>query len=200
MELSWNCSASGEPQGPVCNWFGVGCDIDGVVTSLSLSDLYLTGTLPSSIGYLSGLQSLNLSENFLSGTIPSSVGYLTALQVMDLSFNHLVGTLPTSLSLLTGLVSLNLSVNALSGTMPISMQGMSHLESVQLYGNRLSGYVPPLCFPALRELYLYRTSYPGNTNMTCYYPCVLSVPQHDYGNLTDCSKGEFVYSTLCALL
>ena len=203
MELSWNCSASGEPQGPVCDWFGVGCDIDGAVTSLSLSDLYLTGTLPSSIGYLSGLQSLNLSDNSLTGTLPSTVGFIfhnerinpsvrisnSNLRILDISYNLFYGTLPSAIGLWVSLVSLNVSSNYFHGSIPSSLENLSQLRFLRLESNFFSGVIPPLCALVLQELYFYDSDSFGNSNLTCFQDCIPSAYTHNYGNLALCPSG-----------
>jgi len=71
----------------------------------------LSGTIPSTIGSLTALQTLDLDHNQLSGTIPSTIGSLTALQTLDLDTNQLSGKIPTTFGLLTALENLNLNYN-----------------------------------------------------------------------------------------
>src|SRR5215510_12030836 len=63
---------------PVKNWYGVKVTGDRV-TSLILNLNKLSGTLPVSIGNLTGLVYLNLGYNKLSGSIPSSISNLVNL-------------------------------------------------------------------------------------------------------------------------
>ncbi|GKU94285.1 hypothetical protein SLEP1_g7804 [Rubroshorea leprosula] len=78
---------------PVYNWFGVSCgDLYRRVTSLDLSNINLTGSLPSHLGNLSFLVSLNLSRNSFNGHLPPELGKLRCLRFMDLSFNSPDGT------------------------------------------------------------------------------------------------------------
>ena len=65
-------------QGPVSNWYGVYVS-DGRVQQLNLDFNNLKGTLPASIGNLSGLIFFQMADNQLTGAIPSSVGDLTNL-------------------------------------------------------------------------------------------------------------------------
>ena len=105
---------------PWCSYYGVTCGtVSGSatyesVTSIALSGLSLTGTIPSSIGSLTSLQYLKLKTNNLNGTIPSSIGSLTSLTTLDLQFNQLTGTIPSSFSNLISLSSLYLDYNYLT--------------------------------------------------------------------------------------
>jgi Leucine-rich repeat (LRR) protein len=68
---------------------------------------------------------LHLSNNRLSGTIPSALGFLTGL--VELSFSNdyaLVGTVPTELGLLKQLTFLDLINTRLSGSIPIELHWM----------------------------------------------------------------------------
>jgi hypothetical protein len=72
-----------------CDWHGVTCT-SGRVTGLELPRNKLSGTLPISIGVLSGLQRLNLASNALAGRIPPSLCALAGrLTAGDLGYNRL---------------------------------------------------------------------------------------------------------------
>jgi hypothetical protein len=92
------------------------------------------------------ITALTLNENGLNGTIPSSVGSITGLTYMSLFNNNLKGTIPSSLASLTKLVTLYLSGNNLKGTIPSSLASLTRLTSLQLNENALTGLVPPLPF------------------------------------------------------
>lgn len=67
----WNDSANWMTSAPVCVWFGVGCDDDGHIVSLSLPRNMLRGSLEKKLGLISSLQILDLSMNdFSLGSIP----------------------------------------------------------------------------------------------------------------------------------
>ena len=55
----------------------------------SLEENELTGTIPSTIGYLTNLRYLNLEDNELTGVIPASIGNLTNLTYLNLMDNKL---------------------------------------------------------------------------------------------------------------
>ena len=69
-------------------WTGVTCR-GGTVVGLSLAQLGVTGTLPTSLGLLTALTYLDLSQNKLQGTLPSALGLMTSLLYLDLSGNSL---------------------------------------------------------------------------------------------------------------
>eukprot|EP00250_Pteridium_aquilinum_P005298 c15412_g1_i1 orf=41-3169(-) len=96
--------------------------------SLYLSNNYLSGQIPESIGQLAALVHIDLSHNLLSGSIPASLANVTNLEVLDLSYNHLVGSIPPSLTRLTFLAMFNVSYNNLSGPIPMGNQFSTFLN------------------------------------------------------------------------
>ena len=81
----------------VSEWDGVSLNAIMRVTSLSLSEHGLRGTLPAGLGDLTHLQSVNLSRNSLSGALPAALGNLSSLRSLNLSRNGLSGELPVEL-------------------------------------------------------------------------------------------------------
>lgn len=76
-------------------WFGVDCE-DGYVSALFLAGHHLTGTLPPSIGDLTGLTTLHLYDNpSLNGEIPTSFTNLTNLEDCKLDNTTLTAANPT---------------------------------------------------------------------------------------------------------
>ncbi|KAL5549666.1 hypothetical protein UlMin_004897 [Ulmus minor] len=112
-----------------------------LVTSLDLSNNYLSGGIPKQLTSLQWLWSLNLSGNHLRGSIPDQIGNMTWLETLDLSRNKLSGNIPTSISSLTFLSHLNLSYNNLSGEIPLGTQ-VQRSDYSSFIGNQLCG--PPL--------------------------------------------------------
>ncbi|KAK8589304.1 hypothetical protein V6N13_088154 [Hibiscus sabdariffa] len=112
-----------------------------LVTSLDLSDNYLTGEIPVGITDLLGLRSLNLSINHLSGRIPQTIGNMGTLESLDFSYNQLSGAIPESISNLTFLSYLNVAYNNLTGKIPTGTQ-LQSFDASNFAGNNLCG--PPL--------------------------------------------------------
>ncbi|MED6184638.1 hypothetical protein PIB30_049455 [Stylosanthes scabra] len=122
------------------------------LTFLSLSGNELTGRLPSELGRLSGLTVLDLSDNSLTGTVPNTVSSLKKLKRLDLSRNFLSGYVPPGLAALSNLQSLNLSDNALTGSLPLHLGNLSSLVTLDLSKNSLSGSLPSVLFSILFKL------------------------------------------------
>ena len=90
-----NCSASGQ-------------HVVGLFPNPRNSGNPLVGNLPASIGaFHAGLEHLytsnDVSQSWLSGLLPASVGELTQLKCMYFSHNNISGALPPSLTHLTKL-------------------------------------------------------------------------------------------------
>ena len=122
-------------------WHGVTLS-GGRVTSLALGSNRLTGSIPASIGKLTGLNLLYLGNNNLGGKIPASIGNLTSLTVLYAGNNRLTGSIPDSLELLSQLTKLDLHANKLTGAIPSSLGNLSQLTELILDDNRLTGSIP----------------------------------------------------------
>ena len=88
---------------PVCEWYGVGCDDGGAVTSLVMRGNGLSGTIPGEVGELASLGFLGLEEDGVAGTVPTQLGKLSRLTFLAFQGNQdgqstmLSGTIPTVL-------------------------------------------------------------------------------------------------------
>ncbi|GLT67597.1 hypothetical protein SLA2020_398920 [Shorea laevis] len=106
----------------ICNWVGVSCGaLHHRVTTLDLSNMSLTGSLPPQLGSLSFLVSLNLSRNNFHGHLPLEFGKLQRLRLMDLSHNFLYGSIPGDIWLLSKLEIFKVRDNQLTGTISRNM-------------------------------------------------------------------------------
>ena len=82
---------------------GVTADSDGRVSQILLNSNRLSGSIPTELGNLTGLEDLRLHNNKLSGTIPTELGQLSSLTSLSLGDNQLSGSIPTELGNLTDL-------------------------------------------------------------------------------------------------
>ncbi|KAH6834383.1 hypothetical protein C2S53_012130 [Perilla frutescens var. hirtella] len=154
---SWNSSSFH------CDWPGVGCTF-GVVTALNLAEREINGTIPSSIGQLTGLIAIDLSRNYISGTIPGEFLVMKRLcslllngnrlsgemptpiqapllENLDLSNNHFNGSIPDDIKNLKSLTRLDVSMNSFIGMIPKSLGELTRLHHLDLSDNQLSGNV-----------------------------------------------------------
>jgi hypothetical protein len=126
----------------VCSYYGVTCNANERVISISLPNNNISGSsLPSSWSNLTYLNSIILNHNNISGNVPTSITTLPYLLTLDLGFNNLSGTIPGSLGNCASLKNLYLDHNNLSGSLPIGLTA-NNLNIINVQSNNLSG-----CFP-----------------------------------------------------
>ena len=128
---------------PLGEWYGVGVDGQGRVTSLGFFQNNLKGVIPSELGNLSNLEFLDLIRNQLTGPIPSELGHLSNLTNLILDRNGLTGPIPAELGNLSNLEFLDLTKNQLTGPIPPELGNLSNLEFLDLFRNQLTGPIPP---------------------------------------------------------
>mmetsp|Transcript_8036 Transcript_8036/g.17942 ORF Transcript_8036/g.17942 Transcript_8036/m.17942 type:complete len:515 (-) Transcript_8036:136-1680(-) len=154
-----------------CDWHGVVCDANGVVTELNLNQNYLTGTFPKETVILApSLKILNLERNTLLSNRGKDetwfLGQLTQLTLLNLaetSFEYDMG-LPPALEHLVNLEYLIASETLFSG--PIDdyiFANMNSLQSLDLQVNNFEGDLPmTLKNLPLKYVYLGATSLNGD--------------------------------------
>jgi len=168
-------------------WTGVSC-VNGLVSSIQLPGLGLSGVLPSSVGLMSGLTVLDFSSNAIQGTIPTALAALNNLAELILANNHLTGSIPGQLSALQNLVYLGLQYNLLTGSVPTFFAQMSNLVVVYGDGNDFSGQVSSqLCtYASDRNL---TVSLKYSSDLACYQEGCL---RGNYRRFFDSSLSECV--------
>ncbi|CAI9089200.1 OLC1v1023721C1 [Oldenlandia corymbosa var. corymbosa] len=133
----------------VCSWIGVTCGSrHRRVTALNISNMNLTGTIPSHLGNLSFLVSLDMSMNYFEGEFPDEFSRFRRLKWLDLSINNLNGQFPPWIgsSSFHELEYLSLKTNYFTGVIPPSISNMSKLTAFIASFNYLQGNLPPEIF------------------------------------------------------
>ncbi|KAM7259046.1 hypothetical protein ACFE04_014787 [Oxalis oulophora] len=121
---------SGDPCLPQDNsWTGVMCSQDKLarVLVLNLTNAGLSGSLPASIGNLTGMTDIWFGGNKLTGNIPE-MGHLKQLQTLHLEDNQLEGSIPESLGQLPKIREIFLQNNKLNDKIPLSLQNRNGLN------------------------------------------------------------------------
>lgn len=108
---------------------------------MDISNNKISGSIPSSLGYLEHLLKLNLSRNQLTGFIPAEFGNLRSVMEIDLSDNHLSGLIPQELSQIQNMFLLRLENNNLSGDV-MSLINCLSLSVLNVSYNNLAGVIP----------------------------------------------------------
>eukprot|EP00850_Spirogloea_muscicola_P014088 SM000099S25194 [mRNA] locus=s99:83029:88120:- [translate_table: standard] len=123
----------------------------GNLTGLTCLYLYgnrLLGNIPPTVGALTQLVLLNLDHNFLSGSIPSSIGQLSVLELLQVAHNQLTGPIivPEVYSSNIVLEIVDLSYNNFTGTFPVNLLDYtkSNLRVLNIAGNQFGGALPDL--------------------------------------------------------
>jgi len=143
--LGWNCTTIYDYCSTSLVYQNyITCDLDLKITSISLKTVGISGTLPSSLGYLWSLTALDFSYNSLSSSIPSTFGGLTSLKYLALNYNNLNGSIPSSFRELSAIMKLELPGNLLTGTIPAIFENAISLNYLDFSVNRLTGTIPYL--------------------------------------------------------
>ncbi|XP_022882522.1 probable LRR receptor-like serine/threonine-protein kinase At3g47570 isoform X3 [Olea europaea var. sylvestris] len=137
LSKNWSVSTS------VCDWIGVTCGFRHQrVTALDISNMNLTGKIPSQLGNLSFLVSINLTRNYFHGSSPQDLNKLRRLKIMDFRFNKFSGKIPSWFHFLPKLQVLDLRENNFTGFIPPSLSNISTLDTLDLSFNPLKGNIP----------------------------------------------------------
>ena len=131
---------------PLSEWYGIttnkeaGISDDDGVARIALSNNNLTGTLPSSIGLLSGGRiGVILSSNHISGTLPKEAFRLAALELGNNEIDAIEAPADPSEIMATNIYLYN---NRISGPLPEYLGHAPVLRYLGLENNRFTGPVP----------------------------------------------------------
>ena len=131
------------------------------LTSISLSQSGLTGTIPDVFGHMSALTSLDLSNNALTGTLPPSAAAVCLKQGVSCKFgggsnaiSATVADFASQLQANTTSFAINAQGVSLSGTIP-NLASFTALTSINLGGCGLTGTIPATLASLTNLRYLY---------------------------------------------
>ena len=96
------------------------------------------GSLPTTLGNLSSIQTLCIYNTNISGPIPAELGGLNTVIELDLHNNDLAGTIPSELGNLSSVQNMYLSHNQLSGELPVSLASLPAIGRLYLHYNQLT--------------------------------------------------------------
>jgi hypothetical protein len=130
-----------------CEWFGITCSLDNVVTRIDWSSNNLStkeGEWPEELLLLQNLELLWLGDNpSLETTLPDKLlPKMSNLQSLSLFRTKLQGSIPMGLYELTELRSLRLYETRLTGTLSSNISKLSRLEWLWLHRNEMTGTIP----------------------------------------------------------
>jgi len=125
-----------------CEWEGVACTVDKIITRMNLDGNALAGTLPGEVCGLPLLNRLDLDSNFMEGTIPAKIGKCQSLRNFDIDNNFFVGSIPSSLFDITLVEALDFDSNKLTGTISSEFANFLNLEYLSLFNNQFTGTIP----------------------------------------------------------
>jgi len=163
MFFAWNGPETWKPESAAtwlsgaheCEWFGITCNEDQVVTELELKDHGLEGLLPTELFLLESLKKLSVDHNDLSGPIPSTIAQLQELEILELDDNRFGGRIPESMYTMESLKAIDLNDNFLSGAVMSEGSSWGNLMVLQIENNLLTSLPSADALSALPELILY---------------------------------------------
>ena len=120
---------------PVEEWYGLGVDMYGSVTSLSMYNNGASGEIPSEIGQLKKLTYLDIGDKNIS-SIPKEIGMLTELKYLRIG-GHLITTIPKEIDKLLNLTYLGIWGASIIDFQP-TLSNFTNVEQAQLFLKNLT--------------------------------------------------------------
>jgi hypothetical protein len=82
------------PKQDHCNWYGVVCDLQGLVTELAMEGNYVTGEMIMELSQMKTLSTMDLSNNRMEGQVSLDALNISSLFSLRLSNNQFTGDFP----------------------------------------------------------------------------------------------------------
>jgi len=137
------------------NWYGITCSCTSscTITSLSITECNLQGSIPTEIGDLLDLKDLFFSrDSGLTGSIPVQLYSLIKLVELKLTYCALTGNIATQIGNLVDLTTLKFDRNNFSGMIPTQLCSLTKLKYFRIDGNLINGMIPDCIGPSLSQL------------------------------------------------
>jgi Leucine-rich repeat (LRR) protein len=170
----WSVNTGWLTDASVCDWYGIDCDGNGLVTSINLRNNGVKGNFIPELSMLADtLTYIDIGENGVKGKIPKEIGYFSNLATLLMDENEMEKDLPDEISGMSSLQKWDLHHNYFTGTVPQSINQLSKLEELYLWGNELTGSVPTeICdFPNLDSFMVDCQEVEIDCWTRCYYQC-----------------------------
>jgi Leucine-rich repeat (LRR) protein len=116
-----------------CEWTGITCnnDVEKTIIGIRLSDMKLSGTVPSSIFSFDGLETLDLSNNFITFKF-DGIRQLKNLKVLDLSSTGLDSLENIDQLKATPITELYMSSNNIESAIPAAIYQLTNLRILKV--------------------------------------------------------------------
>lgn len=127
----------------VCDWYGITCNENNEVITISLENNNLLGSIPTQLALLDHLSRFELDENGITGTIPTEIGRLRNLTRIFVENNQISGSIPSEIGQLSRLKFIDIPFNQLTGKIPSEVGYLISLERIELFNNQgIKGTIP----------------------------------------------------------
>jgi len=175
-----------------CDWYGVRCDPDGLVTGIDLRDNNLVSEIPVTLVQLSGhLERLDLSSNSLTRWLPSGLVAFEKLQYLNLSKNEIDYGFSPGMGHLPAIRTLDVSDNLLPGRLSSDdfVRLGKTIETFLINDNNFEGEIPGT-ISNWTNLAVAR--FDGNTQITGSIPAELCGSNGDDGTSAPTAAPPFI--------
>ena len=119
----------------------------------------LSNTIPSEVGFQTGLSTFSCESLELEGSIPTEIGFGTLLTEVLLASNELESSLPSEIGTLRQLSTLDVHYNYFTAhnvsVFPTELGHLKHMTSLSVHSNSISGSIPSgkVSIPFWRRLF-----------------------------------------------
>ncbi|MCR5573505.1 MAG: Ig-like domain-containing protein [Bacteroidaceae bacterium] len=151
---NWKNNTNWKTNAPLSEWYGLGVDENGHLTSIEMWNNNLVGAVPEEIGELSTLTYLAIFGYGQITSLPNTIGNLTYLEYLNIA-DIPIKTFPEWVYKLKNLRTLRLQDCQIAGNLPERLAEMSQLTFIDLRYNEFIGEIPTSYFTNLVNLHTF---------------------------------------------